>query len=732
MYQTRAIYEGFPYEIEEEIISYLHGQYGMLRSVSKNFMNLIDSSSIITPLKRNETKLCHCFQSESLFNYTLKNIDPSLGLRFTEKDVKKAILLNLFPLEIALIVFNTVPIKFSTLHAMILKDRIDLLHLIEENWDQIFCISIIQIHHQQKMADAIFTKGSENAMNWLERMNSKFSTFKNLKSLFNDETLYDFDDMNLMKDRIIRYPKISDRISYYSSSFTIEDWIDFYPFYLLFKDSIHIEFNINLNFELGSNPQIDVDSKVLILVKQKIKNVLRFCELFYGGDDIRVSIMRQKVFKQIFLTCHDHNLIQCIKYLLYDYGILGFLQEAEDEFFFKTPSTRGSPSTTRGSPFTREYLDFWFSLVSQNQQHQKINKMFVHHHIFMRLVHHDQADLIEEYFEKWFNGFEFFVRLRNFLVWKPKRALKYTKVTNLFMRLTLEQTWNNFFLKDDQNLQKYVHVFQTLLSNKQYSPLNELTFACLYCHVCCLGDDDDGNDVRLRIVDGTYPSDVAEWIISLFPDPDKEDEILSLKFQSLDVLKEHFSHILSLTDNDNRPELWYSIFPAKKYRTIEVVKDLARFLKQQNIPFRMDYYNCHRYWGCKLLNRDIDFLLFLVKEIDFPLFHNDWIETIFKTLNRKNKLDLLPIFLDHYLKHKPFVPNCKEQSPPEINCILSLFQHFIQDEISSWSLLKRQEFALIQLNYLTQLKSRLEAKSQKNQKNSKSQKSQPKRQKMNY
>jgi hypothetical protein len=651
-------YLGLPLEIWEEILFCFENISGLLRCVNSQFKDLIDASKRIK--KPRESKLSHCFESDSLFKFAyqvcLKNAKENqftrrstrcYTRRFTEKDVRVSILIDKFKTSLDL-VFNLVPIEITTMKAIAQKDRIDLLEWIETH--DIFPIDPYstkwqlkgRCHHDwTKLMRFAFVCASEKGFDAVERIATKYTKRKQPLTCWISDWTFDFNSIDILKQRLEKYPSIFDYFDNHitSSTFSLEDWIHIHSF----VQKYHVKVSYNFDFDATD---LD-DDQALLEIQQIMGTILKIHTLYQKSKK-----MQYVVFKKLLIPCHNNNLMKCVRSLLFDF-----------EVFKEIPRTSGDLKKfkkeldVQSKPVSLEYMEFLKSISSAQQF--LLLKVSKFNNIMERLLYHDQADLISDYFftnklhyewdDEWghFVG-QYFNIVEKFIRKKPIRALTHPNVTTLFIKMVSQSYWQVYW-RETINEDIYHH-FESLFQAGTGLMMDEtrFRFTCLLHHSKM--KDDYHKDVRLKIMDGTYGSVeeyshvIQEWLLSIFPKPCEKQYTQHYNFTSFENLEQYFPHVLAESKEPWIPYLWRDLFPT----SIDLVTTVARFLKKQKIPFVYDdHYLYNQYWEGPL-SKNVNFLLFLVQEIKMPLLRSWILDRILATLKRENQLELLPIFMSHF------------------------------------------------------------------------------------
>lgn len=137
-------------------------------------------------------------------------------------------------------------------------------------------------------------------------------------------------------------------------------------------------------------------------------------------------------------------------------------------------------------------------------------------------------------------------------------------------------------------------------------------------------------------------------------------------------MKHFFPQIVSFhcsDDPDDLGNIWFNLFPKHHYCTPELMKGLTQFLVENKIPFSLtDCDTIGRYWTSVKLMSDMNFVEYLIQEIKFPLLYQWHVMDVFKHLKLKNRMDLLPLVLNHFIEcKKRFQPNKKKDFSAKLN-----------------------------------------------------------------
>lgn len=481
-----------PLEIQVKILAEFKGLAGLLRCVSTNIKQLVDSFPKIFEKPRC-TVLSECFESVQLFEYTRK-YSP---VPFTDASVKRAIKLNKFPTDVAKVAFSLVPFKYTRIIIMMRKDRTDLLSLLSENW------MFPNLSREQLLVLAKFAfLGSEYAVNWMGRILLKHFKIVRSKLLKGSTIFVDRLDIENMKKNVVCYPNIAINIvfkEYSTTSFTLQHWIELYSFakdnYPYFRITVS---HVDIDFKIP-----DDSTKALDYLKSIMQQISTFIQMWKPKFDIKMM-----VFEKLFIPCFHLSLIECVNYLLFDYG----LWNVNIQILFDSSGLNFIGSTF---PPTDEFLSHWIKL-HRNSQNSNQNFPTLSLDFLVRLISHKQVDLISKHFA-FFNDYECYNIFQMFIYKEPIRALTHPDVVRFFIDrcvlCTSDTTWSQYFFT---SLPESFHAIFRELAQTQGK---EFYFTCLYRHLKPLEEGYQEN-VVLRILDETYGAfdqhqEMHKWLFSL-------------------------------------------------------------------------------------------------------------------------------------------------------------------------------------------------------------------------
>jgi hypothetical protein len=635
-----------PPELWVEIFGYLEDNYlGVIRCVSSELRDFVDTIPSFTQPRK--TNLSLCLNSKETFAFASKH---SL---ITNKTIRNAITKNLFSKEIAPFVFQTIPPDLETMCLIASCERIDLLDFFKPQGKQSdnasdnpsdFSLESVHLH---TLVRRVIEYGSDRVLEWVD------TNFKpNYTDIFKTIVAFDFNDYATMKSRTDRFgPFITNGSSVKVScrTMTMEDWIDQYD-QLKQNRSFNFKPGYLVNFEKDIQ-NLPKDVTILDYLKQKIRVLDRFIQYFSKKIDYEPKFYNKV--SQLFLdVCNRLNLVDCVKYLLFD---LDLINKLPNLFVFEH-------AFNTSSPITESYAEFWFS-------QGELFSRFKHYQIW-RMLNNHQTDLYKRFRGTYFHSghpkseFEFFLGESTFTS-EPLYALSHYEIVDHFIHI-IQTEYNKTFRQNlppngyslfEQLFFKPPTVPHSLEFLQPSSYRRPFAFLCLYhllrqkfetgrvlwfyYRALCAGAF---GDLKTH-------SDIHNWLLSCISPFATDDHNTSKRcnrnlvhFETLDHLKQFLPKLLI-----HSPEnLWPNLILHKQDSTQhsnDTIKEAYRLLKENKVafPLKKNYFDL---WDQNHIN--IDIALFLITEIKYPLNKEYHVTDFFECLFSSNRFDLFLEFFEFF------------------------------------------------------------------------------------